>query len=215
MRNIFLAILLVITSNVQAQRIRTFVGIAGYLDTDYNRSIFGSASTGLEFKIINNFRPEVELGVMYGTPEIFTNYTETGLVQHVFERTTTAINYSFCTKIYLGNPDDSNVGIVILPKYTYSKVFGKTESTTRNTNDLSKPIIEKKTANTWVDSFGIGIGISVNFSDKYYHSADLILYFNGVNLGTALKTINSDSTLNTKDTLGLGFLVYFGGKRKS
>lgn len=215
MKNIFLAILLVITSSLQAQRIRTFVGIAGYLDTDYNGSIFGSASTGLEFKIINNFRPEIELGVMYGTPETFTNYTETGLVQNVFERTTTAINYSFCTKIYLGNPDDSNVGIVILPKYTYSKVFGKTESTTRNTNDLSKPIIEKKSANTWDDSFGIGIGISVNFSEKYYHSADLILYFNGVNLGTALKTINSDSTLNTKDTLGLGFLVYFGGKRKS
>jgi hypothetical protein len=215
MKNIFLAILLVITSSLQAQRIRAFVGIAGYLDTDYKGSIFGSASTGLEFKIINNFRPEVELGVMYGTPETFTEYTETGLVQNVFERTTTAINYSFCTKIYLGNPDDSNVDIVILPKYTYSKIFGKTESTTRNTNDLSKPIIEKKSANTWDDSFGIGIGVSVNFSEKYYHSADLILYFNGVNLGTALKTINSDSTLNTKDTLGLGFLVYFGGKRKS
>jgi hypothetical protein len=215
MKNIFLAILLVITSSLQAQRIRTFVGIAGYLDTDYNGSIFGSASTGLEFKIINNFRPEIELGVMYGTPETFTNYTETGLVQNVFERTTTAINYSFCTKIYLGNPDDSNIGIVILPKYTYSKVFGKTESTTRNTNDLSKPIIKKKSANTWDDSFGIGIGISVNFSEKYYHSADLILYFNGVNLGTALKTINSDSTLNTKDTLGLGVLVYFGSKKRS
>lgn len=215
MKNIFLAILLVITSSLQAQRIRTFVGIAGYLDEDYNGSIFGSASTGLEFKIVNNFRPEIELGVMYGTPETITDYTERGLVQSVFKRTTTAINYSICPKIYLGNPDDSNICIVILPKYTFSKVFGTTESTTRNQNDLSKPIIEKKSANTWDDSFGIGIGISVNFSEKYYHSADLILHFNGVNLGSALKAINPDNTLNTKDTLGLGFLVYFGGKRKS
>lgn len=214
MKNKFLVILLIVASSLQAQRIRTFVGIAGYLDTDYNGSIFGSASTGLEFKVVNNFRPEIELGVMYGTPETLTEYTETGIVQNIFERTTTAINYSFCPKIYLGNPDDSNIGIVILPKYTYSKVFGKTESTTRNINDLSKPIIEKKSANTWDHSLGIGIGITVNFSEKYYHSADFILYFNGVNLGEALNTIDTDRVINSSDTFDFGFLVYFGGKKK-
>ena len=212
MRNLFLSILLVFTSSLQAQRIRAFVGIAAFRDVEFNGSVFGSAGTGLEFKIINNIRPEIELGVMYGIPETFTEYTETGLVQSVVERTASAINYSFCPKIYLGNPDYSNIGIVILPKYTYSKVFGKTERTSRNPSDLSKPIIENKSASTWEDSLGIGIGLSVNFSEKYYHSADIILYFNGVNLGAALNTIGSN--INSNDTFGFGFLVYFGGKRK-
>ena len=81
MKNIFLTILLVVTSSLQAQRIRTFLGIAAYRDTDFNKSVFGSASTGLEFKVVNNFRPEIELGVMYGTPETLTDYSETGLVK--------------------------------------------------------------------------------------------------------------------------------------
>jgi hypothetical protein len=149
MKNISLAILLVVTSSLQAQRIRTFLGIAAYRDTDFNKSVFGSASTGLEFKVLNNFRPEIELGVMYGTPETLTDYSETGLKQSIFKTKTTAINYSFCPKIYLGNPDDSNTCIVILPKYTYSKVFGKIERTTRNPNDLSKPIVENKSASSW------------------------------------------------------------------
>jgi hypothetical protein len=214
MRKIFLVFLVVTSLNLQAQRIRTFVGIAGYRDTDFNEAVFGSVSTGLEFKVVNNFRPEIELGVMYGAPETLTDYNEKGQVQSILDRTTTAINYSFCTKIYLGNSDDSEMCLVILPKYTYSRVFGKSELTTRNANDLSKPIVEKKSASAWDHSLGIGVGISIPFSDKYYHSADLILYFNGVNLGAALNTIDTDRVINSNDTFGLGFLVYFGGKKK-
>jgi hypothetical protein len=214
MRYIYLTLLIVVSSSLQAQRIRSFVGIAGYTDTDFNGKIFGSLSTGLEFKVINNFRPEIELGVMYGTPETRTDNNEKGQVMSVLERTTTAINYSFCAKIQLGNPDDSETCIVILPKYTYSRIIGKTELTAKNTNNLSKPIVEKKSASTWDHSLGIGIGISIPFSEKYYHSADLILYFNGVNLGAALNTIDADRIINSQDTFGLGFLVYFGGKQK-
>jgi hypothetical protein len=214
MKKTILFFLIFFSINLQAQRIRTFVGLGTYIHSDFNTSLFVSANTGVEFKVVNYFRPELEIGVMYGTPETLTNYTETGLVESVYERTTSAINYSFSPKIYFGDPKVSDMGVFIRPRYTYSRVFGNTELTERNPNDLSKPIIDKKSASTWDQSLDIGIGISFNFSEKYYHSADIILYYNNINLGDALNTIDDGRTVNTNNTLGLGLLVYFGGKIK-
>lgn len=215
MKKIFLFILIILSINLHAQRIRSFVGVGFYKHTDFNNSIFGSVNTGLEYKVINNFRPEIEIGFMYGTPETLTNYTQMGLAESVFERTTSAINYSFCPKIYFGDQETSDMGVFIRPRYTYSRVFGNTELTKRNPSDLSKPINEKKRASIWDQSFDIGIGVSINFSEKYYHSADIILYYNNINLGDALNTIDFSRTVNTNNTLGIGLIVYFGGKIKS
>lgn len=212
MKKTVVFLLILFSINLQAQQIRGFIGLGSYRDTDFNNSVFGSANIGVEFKVVRVFRPEIEIGVMYGTLETLTNYTPTGLVESIFERKTSAINYSFSPKIYFADPEDSDSSLFIRPRYTYSRVFGSTELAKRNPSELSKPIVEKKSAKTWDQSVDIGIGVSFNFSEKYYHSVDLILYYNNINLGDALNTIESKRNINTNGTLGLGLLVYFGGK---
>lgn len=214
MKKLILIILVAFSFNLHAQRLRPFVGLSLYKDTEFNKSIFGSVATGLEFKVINNFRPELQFDAMYGALETLTDYDINGNLQSIKEGSATAINYSICSKIYLGNPEVDEMCIVILPKYTLSKVFGKSEISTTNTVNPSKPIIEKNSDSTTDHSFGIGVGVSYNFSEKYYHSVDFILYLNGVNLGAAINKINNDTILNSRSTFGCGFLVYFGGKIK-
>jgi hypothetical protein len=209
--------LLISSFSINAQRIRPFVGGAAYLHTDFEKSSFGNLCLGSEYRITNFLRPEIEISYMYGTLETKSDLDEQGLTQSILDRSATALNYSFCPKIVLGDHEDDTSGhLQILPKYTISKIEAKRTLSSRNPNNLSNPIVEKERVTDLQHSLGIGIGLTIGFSEEYSNTLAINLYYNGINLGTALNKLkhNGSYEFNTQDVLGLGVNFYLGFKKK-
>ena len=200
---------------MQGQRIRPFVGINFYRETNFNNSIIGSLNTGIEIRVFNFFRPQFEVDLMYGKPEPSETFNDSFVVQNVTYRKVSAINYSFCPKINIGNSDDSSDGmLIILPRYTCSQVMGSTESYTRSSNQQTPAMAINKSTTTLVHSIGIGIGFLFDITNTHNHAMAITLNYNGVNLGSALKKLDDSSTINTSGAFGIGLNIYFGGKIK-
>lgn len=197
-----------------SQIVRPYAGFVTYLHTDFSSSVFLSLKTGGEFKLLKNLRPEIEVSGIIGAPEEFERKTENNIVYEKYSSSATAVNFSICPKIILGNTDELSSYFVILPKYSISNIeaHGKRE-TFNNAGLVVKN--DTKIEKVWDQSFGIGIGYNFNLSDENPDSLCIILDLQGVELGKALdKVRESESRITTKWTFGLGFNYYFNLKKK-
>ncbi|OXA99139.1 hypothetical protein B0A75_11980 [Flavobacterium oncorhynchi] len=189
MKNI-LVLFFLISFGTYAQKIRPFVGVLAYIDTDFDKSVFGDFKLGADYKLVYYLNPEIEINYMYGVLEKLTNRDDTGLVLSEYSKKVSAVNYSFCPKIILGNKNGDGSGYLqILPKYTYSSIEASVYRVSRNPSDLSKPIEEKEKISDNQHSFGIGLGYVVDFSDENSQSLALNIYFNNIDLGNALNML--------------------------
>jgi len=67
----------------------------------------------------------------------------------------------------------------------------------------------------WRHSLGIGLGLDIYVSDNNSSSVELILYYQGIELGNTLSELKFSTTnYSTKDVLGLGITYYIGTKNK-
>ena len=210
-----LLLLILLSFATYAQKIRPFIGVSGYVHAGFEKSGFGDLKIGAEYKIFYYLKPEIEISYMLGNPEGFTDYDETGLAISEYSQKTSAFNYSFCPKIILGNKDDGDGYIQILPKYTYSNIQASGHRFSRNPVEPSKPFEEKKKVSSSEHSFGIGLGYVVDFSDENSQSIALNIYLNNVDLGKALNKLETNKRFNTEYVIGFGVNYYFSFKKKT
>jgi len=215
MKNI-LALFFLISLGTYAQKIRPFVGVSGYIDTDFDKSFFGDLKIGAEYKLAYYLKPEIDINYMFGTLEELTKRDDTGLVLSVYAKKVSAVNYSFCPKIILGNKNGDGSGYLqILPRYTYSSIQASGHRVSRNSTNLSKPIEEKEKTYDIQHSFGIGLGHVIDFSDDNSQSLAINIYFNNIDLGNALNMLKQDRRFKTQDVIGFGLNYYFVFKKRS
>lgn len=215
MKNI-LGFFFLISLGTYAQKIRPFVGVSAYIDTDFSKSFFGDLKIGAEYKLAYYLKPEIEINYMFGTLEELTDRDDTGLVLSEYSKKVAAINYSFCPKIILGNKNGDGSGYLqILPKYTYSSIQASGHRVSRNPTNLSKPLEVKEKISDKQHSFGIGLGYVIDISDDNSHSLALNIYFNNIDLGNALNMLKQDTRFKTQDVIGFGLNYYFVFKKRS
>lgn len=215
MKNI-LGLFFLISLGTYAQKIRPFVGVSAYIDTDFSKSFFGDFKMGTEYKLAYYLKPEIEINYMFGTLEELTDRDDTGLVLSEYSKKVSAINYSFSPKIILGNKNGDGSGYLqILPKYTYSSIQASGHRVSRNPTNLSKPLEEKEEISDNQHSFGIGLGYVIDISADNSHSLALNLYFNNIDLGNALNMLKQDRRFKTQDVIGFGLNYYFVFKKRS
>lgn len=211
-----LGLFFLISFGTYAQKIRPFVGVSAYIDTDFNKSFFGDLKAGAEYKLAYYLKPEIEISYMFGVLEELTDRNDEGLVLSEYSKKVSAINYSFCPKIILGNKNGDGSGYLqILPKYTYSSIQATGNRVSRNPSNLSKPIEEKEKVSDNQHSFGIGLGYVTDLSDDNSQSLAFNIYFNNIDLGNALNMLKQDRKFNTQNVIGLGVNYYFTFKKKT
>lgn len=201
-------IMIIISIESYSQRIRTYVGCSAYLDTDFKSSVFADLKGGAEYKVVNYFRPEIEISATFGALEDVTHRDSAGYVVSQYSKEIFAMNYSFCPKFILGNEDgDGSRGYLqILPKYTYSNIqaSGSLVSTASG-----KLVQENSKVYDNQHSFGIGLGYAIDFSNETSNSLVFNIYFNNIDFGQALNDLIQDDTYTTRDVIGFGVNYYF------
>ncbi|PKB18869.1 hypothetical protein [Flavobacterium sp. 5] len=211
MKKIVFIIFLAISLNAKAQIVRPYIGAAGYLYSGFEKSLFVGVDGGTEFKINRFIKPEIDISYFYGTNQNKTNYGSQGQLISVFSSTASALNFNFCPKICIGNDGQRNSFLVILPKYTFSKVTAVGEFTTINSKDVKTTT--KETITDWQHSLGIGIGVDFSISSNNTDSFCVNIYYQNVDMGKALNQLSHNGEIvNTNNVLGLGFNYYFGIK---
>ncbi len=217
MKNIILFILLAFSCSAKAQIVRPFIGGSAYLQWDFEKSSYAGANAGAVFKIKPYFMPELECSYFFGGIEDATKYKfGTPIIQtELYIRSVSSLNFSFCPKICIGNKRDGANYLVILPRYTISKIEAKGNFVEFNENGTSKNNyeFEKSTQH----SVGLGIGLDIPLSGDNSNSICLIIYYNGVNLGKVINNLehSSDYKFNSNGVLGAGVNYYFSFRKSS
>lgn len=213
MKNI-LQLLVLLSFGTYAQKLRPFIGVSGYIHSDFDNKGFGDLKLGAEYKIFYYLKPEIEISAMLGALEEVTNRDETGITMSVHSTKVYSVNYSFSPKFILGNKEGGDGYITIFPKYTYSAIQANSDTAIRNPDNLSQPIEKKDKVSASHHSFGIGVGYVIDFSDDNPQSLALNLYLNNVNLGKALNKLETQNIYNTQYVIGFGVNYYFSFKKK-
>ncbi|PJJ08057.1 hypothetical protein CLU83_1287 [Flavobacterium sp. 1] len=213
MKKIFLFLLLTISLNGNAQNVRGFGGISGYLHSDFKGSFFAGVSCGAEFKVKNYIKPEIDLNILFGTIEEAVQRNDLGSITNSFWRSASAYNISFSPKICINNNGQNDTYLVILPKYSFSKVTAVGKYTSLNTNDVKTTT--KETITDWQHSLGIGVGLDISVSNDNTDSLCLNIYYQNVDMGKALNQLSHSgaSRINTNNVLGAGCNYYFSFKK--
>jgi hypothetical protein len=217
LRHLILFVLLAFSSGAKAQMVRPFIGGSAYLQWDFEKSSYAGVNVGAEFKIKPYFMPEFECSYFFGGIEDATKYKfGTPIIQtELYIRSVSSLNFSFCPKIAIGNKNDGASYLVILPRYTISKIEAKgnfvefnEDGTSINNNEFEK--------NTQ-QSLGLGVGLDIPLSNDNSNSICLILYYNGVNLGKAINSLEHSTgyEFNSNGVLGAGVNYYFSFRKSS
>ncbi|MBF4470901.1 hypothetical protein [Flavobacterium sp. HJJ] len=215
MKKIILCILLVASMNTKAQTVRGFGGFSAYLGSILDRSIFVGVNCGTEFTIKRFIKPEIEFNFLYVPIDDVELRSDQGNTISIFKRSANSLNFNFCPKICLGNNGQNDTYLVILPKYSFSKVAAVGEFTTINHNDVKTT--SKETIVDWQHSLGIGLGLDISVSTDNTDSLCLNIYYQNVDIGTALNELNhsGSSRFFIKNSLGAGLNYYFSFKKKT
>lgn len=214
MKKITVILFLLVCVNIHSQIIRPYAGFVVYVHSDFANSLFFNVKTGGEFKISKYLKPEIEFSLLGGAVEDFTVKNENIIIQE-YTRSVTALNFSVCPKIIIGNESELNSYFVVLPKYSISHI--EANGNLSNYNDTGH-LTGNKHANSkiWSHSIGFGVGYNFNLSDDNPDSLCIILDCQGVELGDALNHLNEENKnrILTKWAFGLGVNYYFNFKKK-
>ena len=212
MKRIILFALFAISFGTHAQLVRPFMGVSLYLQWDFEKSKYAGVNAGTEFKVTSYFMPELECSYYFGSIEdaskykIDTNFTQT----EWYVRSVSSLNFSFCPKICLGNKNDGTNYLVILPRYTLSRI--NANGSFSNYNESNNIVVADEFQTDIQHSLGLGVGINVFLSNETSSSLCLILYYNGVNMGKVINELDHSSgyEFNSNGVLGAGLNYYFG-----
>jgi hypothetical protein len=218
MKKLLVLIVIFCVQMIYSQSTRGFGGASLYLDREFYRSSFAELSLGVEYKINQTIRPEIEASVFFGSLQDRTHTNEQDALTDKLYRSFIATNITVCAKICIGDHADE-IGtpfFQILPMYSLTKVMAKESLLTINPNDASKSTTDIDRYSEIRHSLGIGVGVYINGSKKYNNSLALNLYYTGINFGNSFSNLKlSNGTSYKTDVLGLGIKFYFSfTKRK-
>lgn len=213
MKSFFYVLILLVFSQVNAQKIRPFIGISHYFDNDFDKG-FSGINLGGEISIHTHFKPEIEISHLFGV--IYDNIRDNiGNDTNIYTRKAGATSISFCPKICLGDSREDDYVISIQPKYNFSFVNASGSNLIVNpTNPLAS--VEKKDSYSETrHSIGMALGIDIGISNKNSSSISFLLYYQGIEMGQAVTKLNfGNQNFKTNDVLGIGFIYYLGNKNK-
>lgn len=201
-----------------AQKLRGFGSIKAFLDFELSGKGFASGGLGLDYKFTQVFRGEIEASLYLGSLVDVENKDENGNFTSLLKRNFTALNFSFCPKIVIGDKKDepNEAYFQILPSYNITKIEATGSYATPNKLDATKIIVDNDSFKEVRHTLGIGIGVYTNLSDKSSEAIALNLYCNFINFGNSLTNLRfTEAKYSTVATLGLGFNYYFGFVKKS
>ncbi len=210
MKKHFVLCFIFIISSLSAQIVRPLFGFSAFRETDFKNQTYFNVALGAEFKAFEFLKPEIEVSYTAGVLEELTTRDENLLINSISQSKISALNFGICPKILVYKDDEDWYSLNILPKYTFSKITGSNEYANINPNGNVILPLQKQEATFNRHSFGIGLGICINFSQKKGSSMALNLYFNNIELGDAINKLeNNKRRILTKDNLGLGLVYYF------
>lgn len=193
-----------------SQKVSGFAGFGIYLDRSLDNSGFYSINGGLELKLIDNLKPEVEFNYFFGAAQDRTKEDENGFETERLVRTMSAANISLSPKIIIGDKEN-NIRFQILPKYNFTKVFAKGTLFTYDNAKAEHINTDSDKTSEIRHSIGVGVGFIFDFSDKKTQSLAFNLYYNNIDIASALNNLKfGNANYNTQQSLGLGIIYYFG-----
>lgn len=211
---IFFILFKVLNSN--AQEVRPFAGIGGFVhlysfEKDLQSSPAISLSAGVEYKATGFLLPEIEINYIYGRYKNKVDSSDLDNILNASDRSFSAVNFSFSPKILLGDYDDpSSSYIQILPKYMYS-LINVTE--TNGNNTIGSPLTERNLAVS-NHNFGLGVGVVINFDTWYSNSLAINLCYNTIRVSNSFDELNpGKEPTDNMGVYGIEFKYYFGVKR--
>ncbi len=211
MKYLILSFLIISSFHGTAQIVRGFGGVSGYLDGDFEKSTALGLNAGTEFNVNRFLKPEIELSYYYGAREDITYYTRTVELSGHYKSFATALNFSFCPKIGIGNKGRGDTYLVLLPKYSFSKVSAFGEFNYLNEDKVNARINDKITQ--WQHSIGIGIGIDIGVTVENDNSLSLIIFYQNFPMSKPLKELNQGPRIIDESVFGAGMNYYFTFKK--
>lgn len=217
MRTFFLCLFLFLSFICFSQKIRGF-GTVG-IDLKAKGADFNSVNVGagIEFIVFYKLKPEVEISYYFAGLNARTEENELGKEISRLERSVIAQNISFSPKITFEDFDSElNEGFFqIFPIYNITRVQAKGFYYIENKGFAALKLSDSEKFTEIGHSFGIGIGLYFNFSEKNSQSFGLNLVFQNIDLGNAVNNLKfTKGTYNTQQTIGLELKYYFSFVKK-
>lgn len=199
---------------LHSQKIRGFGSIGTYLDRSFDKSIFVNIGGGLEYKVHENFKPEIEASYFFGSIPDRTEEIE-GVTTESLVRVVNATNIAICPKIIFGD-DDEPMRFQILPKYNITNSFAQGSFFKLNSSKTDFIKTDSDKFSETRHSFGIGIGVIFGLSDESFQSITLNLYYNNIDIGNALSKLKFNKGIyHTQQSFGIGVNFYLGFVKKN
>jgi hypothetical protein len=199
----------------QAQFARPFVSVAADISDEFVNNGFINISTGVELKVLDFLHPQIEIGYSYGLLNENASRDSDFKINGISQAKFSVFNLGFTPKWLVYSDEEGWYSINVLPKYTFSQITaGISYANVDSNGDVVLPYNSQQAlANR--HSFGIGLGICVNFSQRNKNSMAFNLYFNNIEYGDALNKLNKlDRPIYTDNVVGFGLVYYFSLKKR-
>ncbi len=158
--------------NCFSQTIRAYGTLGIHLRGGFEKNSFINIGGGLEIKIVDNFRPELEATYYLGTLPDRNDLNPVNFNINAFlVRYVSAVNYSFSPKIMFDiSPENEkrNVYLQIMPKFNLTDVTAKGTFFSLNKENTRFIETDSDKFNEQRKSFGIAIGIIMQPWEKSY-----------------------------------------------
>lgn len=218
MKKIIILVLLFLPQIVNTQIIRGYGTINTHLTGGFERKSIVNFGVGLELKVFEFLRTEIEASYYLGTLENIETTNSDYVATNFLTRYVTAINYSLSPKFLIDISQEDDIGIVylqIIPKYNLTNITAKGSFFSLNNNNSGFNVTDSDTFNEIRRSFGIGFGIMVKLLGNRSDSFAFNLYYNNVDIGNAINKLKfSTTSLKTNNAIGVGINYYFGFIKK-
>ncbi|MFC4476282.1 hypothetical protein [Flavobacterium chungangensis] len=210
---IFLILMMLSFSFVNAQAIRGFGNVTGYsVSSDFKKGVIVNLGGGAEFEFHPIFKPEIAI-----------SYSLMGIKdqkQYDFDTNTTEINtgsayglnFSLGPKIcfWCREDDEDELSCIyyITPKVNMSRIIATGNYAFIDHNNASNNFYESRKIADWQHSFGLSVGMEIPVSET--NSIAISIDISNINFGKTLNRLPYNNVDYTTVGVGAGLTYYFG-----
>ncbi len=191
---------------------RVFGGADIYLSSEFNNRSYYNFQTGIEVFRIKFIAPEIAYEYFFGALNNANHIDEVTLIEdNYLRRKFNANTFSITPKLFYGK---DGWRILVLPKYSWSKInaYGYYYETTDN--GLSYTIKQEEEISENQNYFSLGIGLEAEIFETEKLSMMFSILYTGLNAGNTLSKLDFTdygygSASEESRTLGIGVKLYF------
>ncbi len=202
-----------------SQTVRAFGTFGVYRAISFEGNGFANFGGGLELKIFKHLRPEIEATYYIGALPNVENFDYVNSVTRDFlVRTVSAVNYSLSPKIMFDVGQDDLVDryfLQITPKFNFTNVTATGEFFELNNKKTNYLVSAEDTFSEKRQSFGIAIGLIMQFWKNNYDALAFNLFYNNIDIGNSINQLKfKNNSINTSTAFGAGLSYYLGFTKK-